>query len=548
MSDAPLFDPWETPPTFWQIHGAWLAPVSVFILTVALTVTSFPPFGAAEFGYAFAAPAILWAYSRPRFKVYAWTLFGAQALSWTFLLCWLRHVTWVGWLMLGPFVGAWVGIWYLAVWWTMPRMIGRAVPVRLVAQLGLAGLWVVIEWSRTWVLGGFPWLPLAASQWQRTAVLQIAEFTGAYGVSFVLIVMNVGFAAYAHRLFREQVASILRKRSQEFLLALFLMLVCLTVMMRETANRAAFTQPLGRVAFVQPDIPQEEKWDPAKADGIVRTLQSLTIDAGASQPDVILWPEAALPYPANTDAAMRSFIDSLASSTRASLLIGAIAVAEPGTPAEKWFNAAFVAAPDSGLQGGFYAKRHLVPFGEFVPLRPLLGWIGKFVPLPGDFARGTDAAPLLVSLPRGAAAFGPLICYEDLFPRLARESVLAGSDALVVLTNDAWYGEEGAATQHAAHSVLRAVETRRSVLRCGNDGWTGWIDEYGGIRTTLADSNGSVYLRGTTTANITRDVRWAGVQTFYVEHGDWFVLASALLAVFGWALLANSGGPAASRP
>jgi apolipoprotein N-acyltransferase len=537
MADAPLFDPWETPPNYWQRHAGWLAPLAVFVLTVVLTVNSFPPFHAAEFGYAFAAPAILWAYSRPSFRCYAGTLFGAQAVAWTILLAWLRHVTWVGWLLLGPVVGAWIGVWYLAVWWTMPRVVGRSVPVRLAAQAGLAGLWVVVEWSRTWLLGGFPWLPLAASQWQRTAVLQIAAYTGAYGVSFVLIMMNLGFAAYAHRLLREEVASILRKRSQEFMLALFLLLACLCVMMRETVNRRATTQPLARVAFVQPDIPQEVKWDPAKAAGIVQTLRGLTLAAGAARPDVILWPEATLPQPVNADPGMRAFVQSLADDTHATLLFGAVAVDHPGTPAERWSNAAFVAAPGSGLQAAYYAKRHLVPFGEYVPLRPLFGWMSKFVPLPGDFAAGTDPSPLVVSLPRGAAAFGPLICYEDLFPRLARDSVRSGADVLAVLTNDAWYGEEGAAYQQAAHSVLRAVETRRPVLRCGNDGWSGWIDEYGGIRDVLAAEDGSVYLRGTTAVNVSRDVRWAGVETFYVRHGDWFVLVGALLALGAAALL-----------
>jgi apolipoprotein N-acyltransferase len=361
--------------------------------------------------------------------------------------------------------------------------------------------------------------------------------------------MNVGFAAYAHRLLREEVASILRKRSQEFLLAVFLLLACLCVMMRETVNRRSFTQSLARVAVVQPDIPEELKWDPAKEEGILRTLQGLTLAAGASQPDVILWPEAALPQPANSDPGMRSFIGSLAARARAPLLLGAIAVANPGTPGEKSFNAAFVAAPGTGLQGAFYAKRHLVPFGEYVPLRPLFGWLSKLAPVPGgDFTPGTDAAPLLVSLPHGATAFGPLICYEDLFPDLVRGSVLAGSDVLAVLTNDVWYGEEGAAYQHAALSVLRAVEARRPLLRCGNDGWSGWIDEYGGIRAVLTGQDGSVYLRGTTTWNITRDVRWSGVLSFYVEHGDWFVLVSVGLACGAWALLFFSRPAPSPRP
>src|ERR1700689_3655480 len=113
MADAPLFDPYAPQPSFWQPRGPWLARVSVFLSPAILTVMAFPPYSAPEFAYAFAAPAILWAYSRPRLKVFAWTRVGAQAIAWIILLAWLRHVTWVGLFLLGPFVGACVGSWYL---------------------------------------------------------------------------------------------------------------------------------------------------------------------------------------------------------------------------------------------------------------------------------------------------------------------------------------------------------------------------------------------------------------------------------------------------
>jgi apolipoprotein N-acyltransferase len=547
MADAPFFDPYAATPSFWQQHSRWLAPVSVFLATVFLTVMAFPPYSAPEFAYAFASPAILWAYSRPRFKVYAWTLCAAQSVAWIVILAWLRHVTWVGLFLLGPFVGAWVGCWYLAAWWVMPRLAGRPALVRMLAQGGLAACWVLVEWSRTWLLSGFSWLPLAASQWQRTPILQISAYTGAYGVSFILIMMNVGFAAYAHRLFREEDRSLLRRRSPEFMLALFLLLVCLSVYLRETVGRRDYQESLARVAFVQPDIPQTVKWDPADAPHIEDTLRRLTGEAAASLPDLILWPESSTPGAVVGDPAMQAFVDSAAARARVPLLVGSMAIIGTDAAGSKAFDAAFVVTPDRGVQTAFYAKRHLVPFGEYVPLRPLLGWISKFVPLDYDFTPGTDPAPLLIRLPNTTAAFGALICYEDVFPRLARDSARAGADVLAVLTNDAWYGEEGAAYQHAAHSVLRAVETRRPVLRCGNAGWSGWIDEFGGIRSTLTDGSGSVYLRATSTVNVTRDRRWVGVQSFYVQHGDWFVLACALLAGFSYALL-RFGAATAPRP
>ena len=150
-------------------------------------------------------------------------------------------------------------------------------------MLGLAGVWVLIEWTRTWLFGGFPWMPLAATQCEvkTTSVLQVAAFTGAAGVSFVVVAANIGLAAFAHRLFREGEVG-LRRRSPEFLLALFLLLACLSIHVQESVNRSRYSVPFARVAFVQPDIPATVKWDPAKEPEIMRTLWSTTLAAGAT--------------------------------------------------------------------------------------------------------------------------------------------------------------------------------------------------------------------------------------------------------------------------
>jgi apolipoprotein N-acyltransferase len=144
---------------------------------------------------------------------------------------------------------------------------------------------------------------------------------------------------------------------------------------------------------------------------------------------------------------------------------------------------------------------------------------------------------LIVPLRGEHVVFGPLICYEDIYPDLARHSVIAGTSVLVVITNNGWFGEGGAAYQHAAHSVLRAVETRRPLIRCGNGGWSGWIDEFGNVRTTVTNAEETIYFRGVKAMDVTRDVRWTEKKSFYTEHGDWFVLVSAGLMMFGGAML-----------
>jgi apolipoprotein N-acyltransferase len=303
--------------------------------------------------------------------------------------------------------------------------------------------------------------------------------------------------------------------------------------------------PFARVAIVQPYIAQEVKWDPAKAPGIFEALETTTLAAALTKPDLLLWPEAVTPFPVRGSEDMKNFVESLVKRAQSPLLLGSVAVEHSGEPNEQWFNGAFLVTPSGGVQPDYYAKRQLVPFGEFVPFRPVLGWLTKVVPVgTEDFSRGVDSAPLVVPVKDQSLIFGPLICYEDVFPELARRSALAGSDVLVVLTNNGWFGEGGAAEQHAAHSVLRAVETRRPVLRCGNGGWRGWIDEFGNVRSTLTNDAGSIFYRGSQVLSVTRDSRLIGHDSFYVIHGDWFVLVCAALALLGAAVLQTASARA----
>ncbi|MDI1248958.1 MAG: apolipoprotein N-acyltransferase [Lacunisphaera sp.] len=530
MSDASaLPDPYDRPPTLWQRYPQLAWGLAVFGLTALLAYVAFPPVNTGDAGYALAVPALLWAYRRPTFRVYAWTVLGAHVLAWTLLFGWLHNVSWVGMLLLGPFIGLIVGSWYLAAWWTLPRMAGHQAMIRILVILGLAALWVMLEWVRSIIFGGLPWLPLAASQWQRPLILQSASVAGAWAVSFTLIIFNLGVAAYAHRIFFEG-ATGLRKRSPEFMMALLLLMFSSFPFLGDIVN--AERTKLARVALVQPYIPQNEKWDSAKATEVLRTIEQVTFaanDRGA--PDFIIWPEAVTPWALYRDPNVRPWLESVAKRTGKAVLLGSVYTGREDPAAPLWYNGAFVVDPVKGVQSPGYAKRKLVPFGEYIPLRPVLGWLEKVVPIGGDFQRGHSAAPLRVPSGFASLPVGVLICYEDIFPGLARESTLAGAEVLAVLTNNAWFGEGGAAYQHAAHSVLRAVENRRPVIRAGNGGWSGWIDEFGGIRATVKNDQDSVYFRGAQTVSVTRDLRWHGRLSYYTQHGDWFLLVCAGLSV-----------------
>jgi len=516
------FDPYEPRPTLWQRHPnlGWV--LAVFGGTVFLSYVSFPPVSTGEAAYVLALPALLWAYRQPSFRLYARTVLGAQVVAWTLILGWLHNVTWGGLFLLGPFVGLLVGSWFLAAWWVIPRLKGHKAMVRIFALLGLAALWVVLEWFRSVIFGGFPWLPLAASQWQRPLILQVAAYGGAGITSFVLICFNLGAAAYVHRAFFEGVTGF-KKRTPEFSVALLVLMGGSFPFLADSFNQQR--KPLVRAAVVQPYIPQNEKWDAARATEVLQTIEQVTYDASRRDaPQLIIWPEAVTPWALYRDPNVQAWLETVARRTRKPLLFGTVYTQVTGQSQEEWYNGAFVVSPTTGLERTGYAKRKLVPFGEFIPLRPVFGWIEKFAPIGGDFQRGTDPAPLLVPVGSRRVPVGVLICFEDIFPGLARESARAGAEVLTVLTNNAWFGEGGAAYQHAAHSVLRAIETRRPVIRVGNGGWSGWIDEFGNIRATVENDTGSVYFRGAQTIEVTRDQRWVGKQSYYTQKGDWFLL------------------------
>jgi apolipoprotein N-acyltransferase len=390
--------------------------------------------------------------------------------------------------------------------------------------------------------------------------LQVAAFTGAGGVSFALVLMNLGFAACAHRLYFETDLKGFRKRSQEMLFGFFGLMVCLSIHVQEAVNRFQFHEPVAKVGFVQPNVPQEIKWNPENGPAIVRTLQQATQTVANRDADVILWPEAVTPWAiVGGDPTVRQFVEHTASVAETPIMLGSIAIepAPTGDTEERWLNGAFVVDPEKGLDPNYYAKRKLVPFGEYVPMRGLLGWLEKVVPVGGDFEPGDSASPLLFFADDEIYSAAPLICYEDTFPALARQSMIANPDLFIVFTNNGWFGEGGAAEQHAAHSVLRAVETRRPVLRIGNAGWSGWIDEFGVVRAVLRkvnrertdgsirqvvstkvdDVEGTIYFRGSATVEVERDSRWVGRRSFYLRHGDWFIVACAGLVLFGWFMI-----------
>ncbi|MDQ8205702.1 apolipoprotein N-acyltransferase [Pelagicoccus sp. SDUM812003] len=503
--------------------------LAVFVaLTPLLYVACFPPLTVNEAAFVFLVPFVIWLKFQPsnRQVFLVTTLVGWGA--WIVIIFWLRHVTWAGMIGLSLVMGLHFSLWALGVAWLSRRSFGAGMWRGVPLAVGAAALWVVVEHVRGFIFTGFPWLPLAASQVEEPMMLQGASFFGSWSVSFALVFMNLGIASYLLRL-----VGYAQKRSRQICPEFYLALSFLvgTTFLQLGASSGQQREKVFRAGVVQPNIPQNIKWDAAFANKVMNEVETATRWLGPLKPDAIFWPEASLPYPLNDDGALETWGTRLATSVGAPIYAGALAVEERET-GDAWYNSVFLVRPEYGLFPLYYSKQHLVPFGEYIPLRWLWPWMEKFVPIDGDFLPGETAQLLPLYLGENALRLGSLICFEDVFPSIARRAVREGAGLLFVSTNSAWYGKSAAADQHRAHSVLRAVETRRPVLRVGNDGWTGWIDEYGSVRDQL-----DKWEQVSTVWQISRDRRWVGKQSVYVRYGDWFVwvcwgllICSALLA------------------
>ncbi len=513
--------------------------IAVFVATFCFHTFAFAPYDIAELAYLLPVPALLWLfYKNPSRKIFLRAVGGAFWLSWLVLIFWLRHVTWLGWVGLASIVSLFPIGWALIVFWLVPQFKDRGFSLRLLGTTSLCSVWVMLEFVRTIFLTGFPWLPLAASQWKRPLMLQVSSYTGFYGVSFVLLLVGVTIAFYIRHLLQGKKRG-WQRFCPEFLLGMTVWLFA-TFGIFQFKFAPSQRVPVFDAALIQPYIPQDMKWDHSRSPEIMAQIENLVVFQKHIGADIAVFPEAVLPYPIVGDATMQAWAEKMAREFGGPLLLGALAAEGPTYRDDPWYNGFMLVYPEEGLDSEYYRKRQRVPFGEFIPFRKALFFMEKFVPIGGDIFPGKTAEPLKLRKLGGELPIGPLICYEDIFPALAADSVRAGAQVLFVVTNDAWYGEEGAAYQHAAHSVLRAVETRRPVVRVGNGGWSGWIDENGIIRSVLESQDGSVYFRGSEVVQVSYDPNTIQEFTFFVRYGNWFIVVCAASVIIFLLLLRRS--------
>ncbi|WP_026842348.1 apolipoprotein N-acyltransferase [Citrifermentans bremense] len=373
---------------------------------------------------------------------------------------------------------------------------------RIGLMLTFPFLWVAGELVRSYLLTGFPWANLGYSQYRTLPLIQISDLTGVYGVSFLVAFANVVF-------YRIWVSMRHRERYPVTGLLALLVLIAATIGYGVIALSRPEKGELQRVLMVQGNIRQEQKWDPAFQQSTVATYERLTRQGAQSPGTLVVWPESALPFFLQSEPLYAARVKALAAELKSYLLTGSPAYDQEGEKV-RYLNSAFLISP-AGVVAGRSDKLHLVPFGEYVPLASLLPFVNKLVEGIGDFSPGKGAAPLKT----GNGKIGVLVCFEGIFPEVARAYVENGATMLVNITNDAWFGRSSAPYQHLSMTVFRAVENRVPLVRAANTGISSVIDSKGHIRgmTPLFEE-----------ATLSGEVRMGTGGTFYSRYGDIFAL------------------------
>ena len=474
--------------------------------------------------------------------------------------------TMIGYLLLVGYTGL-----YFAVFAALMKF----VPVRsgVLFPLAAACIWTALEWVRSWLITGFPWGSIGYSQWNNLIGIQVASVVGVHGISFVIVLFNAGIATVLSN--RNQ----WRHEIRAVVLPVILTLLCFGYgafqlrdaepLNRETnATVSADTETLN-VALVPGNISQLRKWNVNQFPAILQRYINLTYKASREAPDLIVWPETAIRSVALTGEWPRSYgrFSRMLRDTSIPILVGTANRGKTDAAignfskdidkkSEPIYNRVLSISPDGKIHGD-YAKMHLVPFGEYVPLENLLpDFIPDFIQFePFVHGKTVNLLPVFIvkdktktvkgtdDLFRDPKVFvvkdktdtqkveiGASICFESVFPDEFRRPVKKGARVMGIFTNDAWFKGTAFPELHLSMAPFRAIENRIAVFRCANGGFTCIVDKFGRIITPMV------------APNTTQEVLIAPVpllstterqQTLYTRYGDWFPILCTLMCV-GW--------------
>jgi apolipoprotein N-acyltransferase len=379
----------------------------------------------------------------------------------------------------------------------------------------MASFWVGLEYIRANILTGFPWCLLGYTQYKHLYLIQIADLCGVYGLSFMAVLINglIGYLFLQH--FRKSKAFLKWEALIIALAAGGTLAYGHYHLLDHQFNKQ--TSHYVNTLIVQGNIDQSVKWDPAFQTKTMVTYQRLTLTGYDFEPELIVWPETSVPFFFQDSVEFAPMLYSIANESKAALIFGSPAY-EYSDFMINYFNRAYLIIPDNE-QPQYYDKVRLVPFGEYIPLKKLLFFIGRLVPAAGDFKAGGKMTPLKIN----DLSAGILICFEAIFPELARAYARIDADILVNLTNDGWFGMTSAPYQHLSMAVFRAVENRRPMIRAANNGLSAFIRPQGEIAAISTLFNEEVL-------RVRVDIPKAPL-TFYARFGDLFAFSLLVITL-----------------
>jgi len=470
------------------------------LATGGLLVLVFPRFEFTWLAPIALAPLLIASFNEPRWKhrfLHGWA---SGFVFWFFICIWIQFV-----LEFHGGMGRWGG-WGAFVLFAILKALHTALFATLAGALmrtrwaipAVAALWCGIEhahgsWGLAWLGLGFAWLDLGNAGIDWPVLMRLAPITGVHGLSFVFAMSGCAVALVALRRPWKELAP---------LAALPLLLL-----LPASADPMAGSES---VQVVQPNVDTEARWTTETFADFERRLSVLSLDEEAP---LIVWPEAPAPFYPDRPA-FRTFIAGIARSAQASFLMGGVSYTPAGAP----LNSAFLLSPAGDIVER-YDKIQLVPFGEYIP--PAFNFVNRITGEAGDFEPGTR----VVTLPVDGHKVGAFICYESAFPNLVRQFTLQGSEMLINLSNDGYFGDSAAREQHLSLVRMRAAENHRWILRATNDGITAMIDPLGRVTDTIPSH--------TETSEVMR-FNYGSELTLYTRHGDWFpwtCLIAALMRI-----------------
>jgi len=391
-------------------------------------------------------------------------------------------------------------------------------------------LWVTLEVVRTYAFTGFPWSILGYSQYKFLALIQVADITGVYGISFFVAAVNGAiFDIVVYWPKKLNKMPLMDRWPMPVGLSVLTLFLAVSMFYGMWQLRADEIGKKIRASVIQGNFEQEMKWDIKFQRKIIDTYKRLTAKAASYSPSLIVWPETAVPFvfgnsASPSDASLTAELVDFQKTLGTHLLFGSVIAKDVKDDRYQLSNSAVLMSPDGKVLSE-YDKIHLVPYGEYVPLRRVFPFIEKLVAGIGDFVPGKEYTVMDMQ----KAKVSPLICYEIIFPGMVRKFADKGANLFVTITNDAWFGRSSAPYQHFSMAVFRAIENRVPVLRAANTGISGFIDTRGRIK-----GKSDIFVESVLTGEVAIG---SLKKSFYTKYGDLFAFLCIISCVL---LIANN--------